>query len=39
VFDDQIVLDNIISLAEKYLPESKIPEILKAYEFAKKAHE
>ena len=39
VFDDTQVIENIINLAKKYLPEDKIPLILKAYEFAKKAHE
>ena len=41
VFDDepQQIVDEIISLAQKYLPKSDIEHIQPTYEFAKSAHE
>lgn len=41
VFDDepQQIVDDIISLAQKYLPKSDIEHIQPTYEFAKSAHE
>lgn len=41
VFDDkpQQIVDEIISLASKYLPEKDLPGIDLAYEFARNAHE
>jgi hypothetical protein len=41
VFDDtpQHIVDEIISLAEKYLPKKDTDRIQATYEFAKNAHE